>query len=145
MKYKIKNCKNNALKKAIGVALKFYSRKLMHPNLCRNIYITVIFAEDMRKDEYAECYPSTSEKKPRNFVIRLRQNAKSPLLALSHEMVHVKQYAKQELCIYHTKWKNTSVSRKTPYKDLPWEKQAYKYDYTLYQQYKSFCAEQLKK
>ena len=136
MKFKIKNCKNITLKRVIRNALRFYSKKLMHPNLSKNIHITVVFAHDMRRDEFAECYPSAAEKKPRNFVIRLRTDIKSPLLALSHEMIHVKQYAKQELCVYHTKWKNTKISRNTPYKELPWEKEAYKKDYYLYMEFK---------
>ena len=136
MRYRVRNCKSKRLKRVIGTALEFYAKKLMHNNLHRNLFVEVRL-DKMRSDEYAECYPTnTDNKKPRKFVIRIKDDAKKPLLALSHEMIHVKQYAKQELCLYHSKWKNTIVRESTPYSELPWEKQAYKLDYFLYKDFK---------
>ena len=43
-----------------------------------------------------------------------------------HEMVHVKQFARRETCGYGVKWKGKKITPKTPYYDLPWEKEAYK-------------------
>ena len=41
-------------------------------------------------------------------------------------MVHVKQYARKETCGYGEKWKGKKINPKTPYYNLPWEKEAYK-------------------
>ena len=43
-----------------------------------------------------------------------------------HEMVHVKQYARNEMSAYGRKWKKKKVDCDTAYFDLPWEKEAYR-------------------
>ena len=50
---------------------------------------------------------------------------------ICHEMVHVKQYARNEMtdeCVQYgaATWKGRKVNPKTTYYDLPWEKEAYK-------------------
>ena len=54
------------------------------------------------------------------------------ITTICHEMVHVKQYARNEMCdsnTFHTNktsWKSTSVCTKsTEYWDLPWEIEAH--------------------
>lgn len=135
MKCRVRNVKSKLLKKQITESVKFYSQRLMHPNLHRNIHVTVLF-DKMKHDEYAECYPTFVQQRPRNFIIRLKKGIKKPFHALAHEMIHVKQYAKGELCLHHTKWKNTHISKNMPYHLLPWEKEAYRKDYPLYREYK---------
>lgn len=137
MRLKVENCANKSLKKYIGEAMSFYSKELFHPNMHKNIHVTVRFCK-LNYETYAEAFPTSYSKKPRNFVVKLRNDLKKPVLALAHEMIHIKQYAKGELCLYHTKWKNTRVSQNTPYKDLPWEKEAYRKDYQLYKKFKIF-------
>jgi hypothetical protein len=44
---------------------------------------------------------------------------------ICHEMVHVKQYARKELHINDYVWKKEEIDEKTPYGDLPWEKEAF--------------------
>ena len=50
---------------------------------------------------------------------------------ICHEMVHVKQYARNEMtdeCVQYgaATWKGRKVNPKTTYYDLPWEKEAYR-------------------
>ena len=45
---------------------------------------------------------------------------------ICHEMVHVKQYARNEMDCYGKKWKKKTIPEKTNYYDLPWEKEAYR-------------------
>ena len=144
MKCVIRNCENRKLKRQMKQALQYYINQLVHKNLSKHLAVTLIFDDQMSSQEYAECYPSqTFTDKPRKFVVRINKNiTRKPLLALAHEAIHIKQYAKQELSTCHTFWKNTRVYSTTRYLDLPWEKQAYRYDYTLYKDYKNFCAEQ---
>jgi len=141
MKFKIRNCPNKTLKKKLSNAIMFYSKELMHSSLVRNLFVTLIIDRKM-KDSYGECYISgmSDNLKPRRFVIKLNPTDVDPLYSLAHQMIHVKQYAKGELSPCHSKWKATSVNEsKTEYVDLPWEKQAYRYDNKLYEQFKNNC------
>ena len=138
MRLKVINCHDESLKVQIKESVKYFGKQLLHPNLSKNMHISIILTNMSDNTVYAECYPTKEQRKPRNFVIKLKKTYKDPLLLLAHEMVHVKQYAKDELCVFHTRWKNTRVSESTPYIDLPWEKEAYKKDYNLYIKYKEY-------
>ena len=59
---------------------------------------------------------------------------KDYVTALCHEMVHVKQYARNELGGYGGRWKKSKVPEGTPYMDLPWEKEAYRLEEKLTQE-----------
>jgi hypothetical protein len=48
------------------------------------------------------------------------------ITTICHEMVHVKQYARNEMDCYGKKWKTKVISDKVGYYDLPWEKEAYR-------------------
>lgn len=54
--------------------------------------------------------------------------------ALCHEMVHVKQYARNEMDGYGGRWKKSKVAEGTLYMDLPWEKEAYRLEDKLTQE-----------
>lgn len=51
---------------------------------------------------------------------------KDLVTTICHEMVHVKQYARKEMTDIGFNWKKKQINDKTPYFDLPWEKEAYK-------------------
>ena len=48
------------------------------------------------------------------------------ITTICHEMVHVKQYARNEMDCYGRKWKTKVISDTVGYYDLPWEKEAYR-------------------
>lgn len=53
---------------------------------------------------------------------------------ICHEMIHVKQYYRKEMndeltMTGRAKWKGRTVKPDTDYIDLPWEKEAFKYEY----------------
>lgn len=48
------------------------------------------------------------------------------ITTICHEMVHVKQYARNEMDCYGRKWKKKTIANDTAYCDLPWEKEAYR-------------------
>jgi hypothetical protein len=64
----------------------------------------------------------------RDFTIDVHNKLtlKDFVTTICHEMVHVKQFARRETCGYGVKWKGKKITPKTPYYDLPWEKEAYK-------------------
>jgi hypothetical protein len=64
----------------------------------------------------------------REFTIDVANNLslKDFITTVCHEMVHVKQYARNEMDCYGKKWKKKTIPEKTNYYDLPWEKEAYR-------------------
>ena len=73
-------------------------------------------------------------KNPREFDIEVdyKLSMRQILETIAHEMVHVKQYARNEMCdadnpsTNKTSWKSNSVCTKsTEYWDLPWEIEAH--------------------
>jgi len=66
-------------------------------------------------------------------------NVTQMLITLAHEMVHVKQYARNELKqlvrqpMY--RWKKEYLPLDTPYADQPWEKEAYALEQELYDEW----------
>jgi hypothetical protein len=137
MKYRIRNCRSTKLKQKISEAFEFYIKKLIHPNLIKHLYVTILINPKL-EDNYGECMVTYLDKKlrPRKFLITINPKTEDPLFVLAHEMVHVKQYAIGELSPCHTSWKSLRVNEeKLSYKELPWEKQALKQDYFLYQQF----------
>ena len=80
--------------------------------------------------------------KPREFVIELNKKCENEtiLLTLFHEMVHLKQYVRNELQIrsrptVHRKWKGEQINEDLDYYSLPWEKEAYKVQNKLMKQW----------
>ena len=73
----------------------------------------------------------------RNFNIELDKNIgiKEMVQALCHEMVHVKQYARNEMndgiVKGRARWKTKFIPEDTNYWDLPWEKEAYRMEKKL--------------
>ena len=64
----------------------------------------------------------------REFTIEVANDLtlKDFITTICHEMVHVKQYYRKETDGYGKVWKKKTVSDKTGYYDLPWEKEAYR-------------------
>lgn len=55
-----------------------------------------------------------------------KQGLNDFVTTICHEMVHLKQYARNEMNGEDWRWKKSRVAKNTPYMDLPWEKEAYK-------------------
>lgn len=64
----------------------------------------------------------------REFTIDVANNLslKDFVTTVCHEMVHVKQYARNEMDCYGVKWKKKVIPEGTNYYDLPWEREAYR-------------------
>ena len=64
----------------------------------------------------------------RNFIIEVNKNVsiKNFVSTIIHEMVHVKQYARNEMNGDDMRWKSKIIPKDTDYIDLPWEKEAYR-------------------
>ena len=110
-----------------------------------NFHLTVVFSTRMPDKLEGLTSSHTSPEPDKYHIIRVLIDAKlssaKQLLVLAHEMVHVKQYVKNELMIPDDKrviWKGKEYYLSHDYnRFLPWEKEAYYADLKLVRQVKS--------
>ena len=119
-------------------AAEFFAAKLMDPRMVRNLVIDLEVRKDF--DVQGECIDEEGTRNPRFFTISLkRQEIDEMIKTLGHEMVHVKQHAKNELqggimvaarggLKMASRWKGEiwkPKARQDAYYDSPWEIEAY--------------------
>ncbi len=110
------------------------TKKFFRSDLSKNLTVQITIKRQLDSpDECGECEWVDENARPRKFNIAIKrgQPFREILLTLVHEMVHLRQFARNELFDYtitsdrsrwHTKVVDTS---KTAYRDLPWEREAY--------------------
>jgi len=133
-------------------ATRFYAEYLM-PKIYDKVFVTLEFKKFQRgNNDYAYCDAiDDGEQRKRDFVITLdaRLNKKETLLALAHEMVHVKQYAKGELkdLFRPTRMVRWQGERFDPedmdYWELPYEIEAYGREKGLYVKFMTHLDEKI--
>lgn len=131
-------------------AAEFFAAQLMDPRMVRNL--TLDIERNKKLDVQGECVSEEECRNPRWFTITLRGRAddEDMIKTLAHEMVHVKQYAKNELgkeltmarggkgIRIATRWKGefwNPKKKEDPYWDCPWEIEAYGREVGLYQRW----------
>ena len=73
---------------------------------------------------------STEDDSKRTFIIEAHKTLglRQLIMTLIHEMVHVKQFARNEMDDFpingRQRWKSGTVSKNVSYYDMPWEKEA---------------------
>ena len=122
-------------------AIQFYGQKLLSEKINDNIYLNLEF-ESFKTGacEYAFCTWEITNHNPRDFTITVKRNLseKQMLLAIAHEMVHLKQYATGELKDYiksnkKCRWMGKIFDTDAiEYWDHPWEIDAYGREQGLY-------------
>lgn len=70
----------------------------------------------------------------RNFILDIALYS-NWLVALAHEMVHVKQFARGELDFGLTRWKTNRYCDNIKYWDQPWEKEARRLQFWLAEEF----------
>ena len=129
-------------------AAEFFATQLMDARMVRNLEIDIEL-HGRKTDAHGYCVNEDGNRKSRWFTIELRrQNIDEMIKSLAHEMVHVKQYAKNELqSIWpsypsrrrggykiQNKWLGVPWKPKRkecPYYDAPWEQEAYAKEVSL--------------
>jgi len=140
------------------IAVTWFAQRLLGKRLARNVSIDVQFEDDMDAYGYAANMDET-ERNPRIFELQI--NSKIPrkrqLEVMAHEMVHIKQMARNELRmkagvkIFHDGtivrhdvgiWmgKEYLVNDDTYY-ELPWEIEAYGREIGLVRNFDKFLKE----
>ena len=141
---------NIDLHQAVREAVSFYSEVLLGKRMANNVDVLVKLTKDLKKKEkaYGFCHiTDDSLSRPREFMIELDASMKHSfddiLTWLAHEMVHLKQFVRGELCDYETgrvQWKTRSFGR-VHYDDQPWEKEAYRLESKLYEEFEEWYYE----
>ena len=141
---------NLALRDEIEQACWYYGRRLMGGRMAKHITVEVKLTNRLKEKEntYGYCHILDDNlNKPREFMIELDASMKFDfgdiLTWLAHEMVHLKQFVRGELCDYETgrvQWKTRSFGR-VHYDDQPWEKEAYRLEGKLYEEFKEWYYE----
>lgn len=138
-------------KKLLAEAANFFADILMDPRMVRNITLDIEIIPGL--DVEGECIDEDGIKNPRWFTINLRKQTIDDMIkVLAHEMVHVKQHAKNELRTgvvvatrgglkISSKWMGEVWKPKKKehhYFDSPWEVEAYGREIGLFQRYVAF-------
>lgn len=125
-------------KAEIKFAAAFFANYVMGERLAKNLDIEIVF-EDQGKMAEGHCHPLDPDRCPRIFEIGINPNLRrhKMLQCLAHEMVHVKQYARNELSaeLITAKWQGKVYKITNSFEDYlnyPWEVEAYGRDRALY-------------
>ena len=140
---------NKKIAAEIKEAAPFFASILMDPRMVRNLIIDV--ERTAKSDVQGECIDEDGVRNPRWFTINLRagKDDEDPIQTLAHEMVHVKQHAKNELqggimvptkggLAMSSKWMGELWKpgrKEDAYFDAPWEIEAYGREVGLYQRW----------
>ena len=134
MKIKTKGS-NKAVRKLVELATSYYAEKLMGKRTINNLKIHVDLKRNFMKNTGCEGTAIWEDENiwPKEFSIELDSNDKirNLLITLAHEMVHVKQWAKNEMYEYMNvagmvRFKGEKIHMEiTDYWDYPWEIEAY--------------------
>ena len=144
----ITGTKNRYLNAIIHEAAEFYADILLDPRMSKKIVLDIDLHKKM--DSQGTCVNEDDTKNPRWFTINLRNRKEDDIIeTLAHEMVHVKQYAKNELsyrssvnkgkgntvaaCWMGEEWKPRG--KEDPYFDSPWEVEAFGRGVGLYDRF----------
>ena len=137
---------NKALFNALSEAAWFYGSRLLGGRMAKHITVEIILTKDLYKKEkaYGYCHIIGDDvKKPREFCIELDASTKfgfaQILTWLGHAFVHLKQFVRGELFDYEmgkTQWKSRVYDMANiVHDDQPWEKEAYRLESVLYEEF----------
>ena len=125
---------NKTTRKLVEYATWFYAEKLMGKRLMSGLKININLKKNMidKTDCEGTAIWEDEGPRPREFTIKLDSGVKirNLLISLAHEMVHVKQWAKDEMYEYMkpnmVRFKGEKIHMKeVDYFDYPWEIEAY--------------------
>lgn len=119
---------NKEEKEELIRATKFYGEILIHPRTLKNVIIDI--ERNPNLIDEAECINEDDTKRSRYFTIVLRcaDGDDAPIRTLAHEMVHVKQFIKNELnsCLV---FKGDKMKLSTIWKGEVWEPKGKEHPY----------------
>ena len=119
-------------------ALHYYASRLFTHQLSRHIEVRIVQKKlgKLHGQVGIEDYNVLGQ--PRSFEIEIRKtdSLKEKLITLAHEMVHVRQYCRNELNEQGNKWYGRRIDvDNVPWNELPWEIEANELGYQLYKEF----------
>jgi len=127
----VRNARDRYLTSLLKTAAISYANMLMSPQLVKNLSVKIIIYNNLGRNAYAFCCPDEISGRLRSFEIEIKKMRVNRMLRLlAHEMVHVKQFAKNELKAkyfrdgYKTVW-HGEICDIDSYWDQPWEIEAF--------------------
>ena len=119
-------------------AMNYFANELFTPQMIPNLHIRISYRNTGTDYGWvvAEDYNMSGD--PRHFVITVHKDddVKTQIRTMAHEMVHVRQFVRKELDEDLTRWKSRRVNTDVvPYRELPWEIEAFRLGDKLYKQY----------
>ena len=130
-------------------AAHYYASWLMGEDLVDELTVNIrICKVYLGSDDMGVCTPTdvwNSEK--RSFDIRLRRSLSTyyMLKTLAHEMVHVKQFATNQLTGWHSATWNNVDFENTPYRTQPWEQEAFELEGTMLKAFWTYLSNKAKR
>ena len=126
---------NKKVRQLVEMATWFYAEKLMGKRLMSGLEITIKLKKNLLSKEGNEgsAIWEDDSYRPKEFIIELDTTVKirNLLITLAHEMVHIKQWARDEMYEYMNvaglvRFKGEKIHLElTDYWDYPWEIEAY--------------------
>lgn len=135
---------SKATEQQIANAVYFYAEYLMSARLLKNLEIEIVLEKNLIKNEgdQAYCVDMSDTGASRDFEITVDagMSKRALLIAIAHEMVHVKQYAKGELKYLSSKklqrFQGKAYTPDHMYWERPWEIEAFGRELGLYNMFK---------
>lgn len=144
MKVNISGKAENISNKEIRDAVFFYTKKLLGHAMAKKITLDIIIDKELLKtfDMYANIAPLDADARPKHYEMEIdaKLSRKQFLVSLAHEMIHLKQFAKNQMRDLETKkmtrWMGDYyVEENIDYWRRPWEVEAHKGERILYEEY----------
>lgn len=130
MRLSVRNAKDKNLTKNLKLASNFFANLLLSKRIVAKLDIQIFVQDKLEAGGF--CFCEDDGKNPRSFTIEIARNKREiqMIKILAHEIVHVKQYARNEM--KETSYKKKAVTYwlgelhyDTMYWDRPWEIEAY--------------------
>lgn len=143
MRLSVRGC-DAEIKEKTKLAARWYLDHLLSKRLQTKLSISILYSDTLFKKQKieGECIwnDEIDTRRPKKFTINIDNGLRlrNKLIALAHEMVHLKQWTKGEMYEYvrdanRYKWRDTVLNiKKLDYYDLPWEVEAHGREIGMY-------------
>ena len=144
MKVNISGKAENISNKEIRHAVFFYTKKLLGNSLAKKITLDIIIDKELLKnfEMFANISPIEADPRPKHYEMEIdaKLTKKQFLVSLAHEIIHLKQFAKNQMRDLEskkmTRWMGDYyVEDNINYWRRPWEVEAHKGEKILYEEY----------
>lgn len=144
MKVHISGKAENISNKEIRDAVFFYLKKLLGNSMSKKINLDIIIDRELLRnfEMYANISPLEADPRPKFYEMEIDAglSKKQFLISLAHEMIHLKQFAKDQMKDLEskqvTRWMGKYYNEEEiDYWSRPWEKEAHDNEKSLYEEY----------